>query len=269
MNYAKIIDSAIQLFPKRIKVTLIDADTGIKLGKHKVPAQQLPSAFNRPTTLEIDNISWRVFKAMPVSADDFLYSKKLTLHVQHATQVNSNQLRYPVPTIIELPVIGPNSSESHFVLELDETDWRQIEFLPNAILPEIEETIKTVEAILKGQPEPLLGYEQQHGRFIPNPLALPFDGFYELVNGIEKGVVQISDHGFVQNGFAIRSDSYTYYGVQENGIIQALSITQFDSFDDELMAVLNGYELVMCDWCNANVLSIVSTEGMPENAILI
>ncbi|WP_315816510.1 hypothetical protein [Paraflavitalea speifideaquila] len=77
MNYAKVIGSALQLFPKKIKVTLIDAASGNNIGKHFIPAVQLPTAFNRPTILEVDNIKWRVLKADPVLADDFLFSKSL------------------------------------------------------------------------------------------------------------------------------------------------------------------------------------------------
>ena len=44
-GYAKALGGLMQLFPKKINVTVIDEITGASLGKYKVPLEQLPDAF--------------------------------------------------------------------------------------------------------------------------------------------------------------------------------------------------------------------------------
>lgn len=258
MNYAKVIGSALQLFPKKIKVTLIDAATGKSLGKHTIPAAALPAAFNRPTVLEIDNTNWRVLKADPISADDFLYSKKLILEVCNADNTATQELKYSLPTVCkELPAIGIDSLYQAFTLELDQEDWRQVEFLPLGQSEAIEEAIKSIESILTGQPNPLLGYEQQYSRNdVAQPgLAIPWSEFCDLLPNPVLGNVVVNNKRLVQDGFAIRSEGYTYYGIVREGLIQMLCLTQFDSADDEFMQVIDTFQLTMVDWCGARRMS--------------
>ncbi|AXY75206.1 hypothetical protein D3H65_14980 [Paraflavitalea soli] len=258
MNYAKVIGSALQLFPKKIKVTLIDAVTGKSLGKHTIPAAQLPGAFNRPTILNIDNSNWRVLKADPILADDFLFSKRLMLEVRRADSADALELKFNLPSICkELPVTGADSLFQAFTLELDQDDWRQVEFLPLSRSGEIEEAIKLIEAILTGQPNPLLGYEQQYSRHDAGQpgLSIPWDAFCGLVPNPVLGNVALANNELVQDGFAIRSEGYTYYGIVREGLIQTLCLTQFDSADDEFMQVISTFQLTMVDWCGARRMS--------------
>lgn len=272
MKYLRMFEAASGLFPKRIKVTLIDAATGSNLGKYKIPAELLPAAFNRPITLEIDNINWRVLKADPVLADDFLFAKKLTLQVQHATNVDAQQLKFNLPTICSrLPVTGAVSLYHDFTLEVGEIDWRQVEFLPLTQSGIIEEAVKTVESILTGQPNPLLGYERQYIRnnALQSGLAIPWEEFCGLLIHPVKGNIFFNNNGFVQNGFAVRSDSYTYYGILENGLIRTLCLHQFDWADDEFMRVLSAYDLSLVDWCNASRISADAGEEPKSEFIKI
>ncbi len=258
MNYAKVIGSALQLFPKKIKVTLIDAATGKSLGKHSIPAAQLPAAFNRPTILTVDNTDWRVLKADPISADDFLFSKRLTLEVRRADHTYQEESRFNLPSVCkELPTIGGECLYDEFTLEVDKDDWRQIEFLPLSRSTEIEEAIKWIETILTRQPNPLLGYEQQHSRHdAAQPgLSIPWGAFCDLVPNPVLGNVVLNNNELVQDGFAIRSEGYTYYGIVRDGLIQTLCLTEFDSADDEFMQVIGMYQLTMVDWCGARRMS--------------
>lgn len=263
MNYAKVIGSALQLFPKKIKVTLIDAATGKSLGKHIIPEAQLPRAFNRPTTLEIDHINWRVLKADPVSADDFLYTKKLTLQVQQTDQAKLQPFMFSTPTVCkELPATGATSLYDAFTLKLDEADWRQVEFLPLSQAEEIEEAIKTIETILTGQPNPLLGYEQQYSRNDTKlaGLSIGWGEFCDLLPNPVLGNVVVNNKVLVQDGFSIRSEGYTYYGIVKEGLIQTLCLTQFDSADDEFMQVISTFTLTLVDWSGARRISAEAGE---------
>ncbi len=267
MNYAKIIGSAIMLFPKKITVILVDAVTNNIIGKYKLMADILPSGFDKPTIIELDNTKWRVLKANPVLADEFQYRKKLTLHVQNAAFADPIQFRHSSPTICELPGICVNPMYGDRTVELNVADWRNLEFLPLTSLPEIESEIGAIRSILVNQQDALLGYQEQFSRSEKNSLDLPFGFFCQLVGASEPGNVFLAGHGYVENGFSIRTENYIYYGILRSGYIGSLCITRLESADDELMQVLTRYELVLCDWSNANVLSITSTEGMPEEPI--
>jgi hypothetical protein len=263
MKYLRMFEAASGLFPKRINVTLIDAATGNRLGKYKILAELLPAAFNRPITLDIDNTHWRILQADPLLSDDFLFTKKLTLQVQPVASVDSRQLKFDLPTICKvLPSIDASGMYQDFTLKIEEIDWRQIELLPLSQSGLIEEAVEIVAGILNNQINPLLGYEQQYIRdnTLQPGITFPFDQFCSLLVNPVKGNILFSNRGFVQNGFAVQSDSYTYYGIQENGSIQMLCLNQFEWADDEFMRVLATYELCLIDWCNASRISAEAGE---------
>lgn len=270
MKYLRMFEAAAGLFPKRIKVTLIDSVTGNNLGNYKIPAELLPAAFNRPITLEIDNINWRVLHAEPVLADNFMFTKKLTLQVQQAANVDARQLKFSLPTVCSiLPDTSACSLYHDFTLEIEEADWRQLEFMPLNKSAIVEEGVKAIEAILEGQSNSLLGYERQYLRdtALQPGLAIPIEEFCILLVNPVRGNIFFTNQGLVQSGFALRSDSYTYYGILENGLIRTLCLSQFDWADDELMQVLAAYELSLVDWCNAARLSAEAGEE-PKNEFI-
>src|SRR4051794_15450137 len=98
MSYANVLDAALSLFPKRIKVTCIDGVTGQQIGKYKIDLTHLPAMFDKPVTLTIEGNTWRVIKANPVSADEFSIFKKLTLHVLNNEQLQQAPLGHNIPT---------------------------------------------------------------------------------------------------------------------------------------------------------------------------
>ncbi|MBO9565453.1 MAG: hypothetical protein J7621_21935 [Niastella sp.] len=263
MNYAKVIGSALKLFPKKINVTLIDAATGNRLGKYKLLAELLPNAFNRPVTLVINNTRWRVLEAEPLLADDFLFTKKLTLRVQPSESEGVRELNFDLPSkCSEVPATGVTCLYDDFTLEVSESDWRQVELLPISQSDSIEQAVKEVENILNSQPNPLLGYEQQYIRdnALQPELTIPFDEFCTLLINPVKGNILFNNNGFVQHGFALRSDSYTYYGIIENEHIKTLCLRLFEWADDEFMRVLSTYGLCLVNWCNAVRISAEAGE---------
>jgi len=268
MNYAKVIGAAIQLFPKKILVTLIDANNGNKLSKHKMSAEMLPIAFNRPTILEIDNAQWRVLNADPVTADDYLYSRKLTLQVQSVVNGEGKIAAFDTPTASnELPVIGDAPLYADFAVELKTAEWRQIEFIRVEQLKRLEDAIQSIETILNGQPNPLLGYKRQYLRDDGElgGLGIPWVDFCSLLANPSYGTVLLNNDGPVRDSFVIRSDNYTYYGIMDNNLIRSLGITAFDSADDEFMQVLSKFGLLLVDWCNARMISAeINTEPLKE-----
>jgi hypothetical protein len=272
MNYAKIVGSAIQLFPKRIKVILINDTTGEKISTSKIGIENLPDAFNRPTILEIDGVAWRILRADPVLADDFSFSNKLTLRVLQASSVQSPASLYEVPTIVDqFPLSSQTALFTNCMIEMDCERWSQIELLPLALLPAVQEEMIKIEAILTADSghNVLLGYTDQHKRGLGNgrSLSIPFDEFCDPTIH-EKGAIQLRKGGFAQDAFVLRSASYTWYGTVQSNMINHLCLKEYDSLDDELYTVLNRYELVLVDWCNAKILTIHIKNENLEDSIL-
>lgn len=270
MNYAKVVGAALQLFPKKIKVTLVHATTGNLLGTYKLDKTQLPQRFNKPLIITIDNKKWQVMKAEPSSDKDYLSSKKLALHVQQAEVLQLSANRFLVPTVANaLPPLSEDELFNDFIINMDEYNWRQIEFLPASLLPVIHEEIKIIEPILKPAMEEnlLLGFTSRHVRnkVGGQNLSIPFPEFLELVNASEKGAVRFTYafDGSLQNSFAISSSNYTYYGLVQANYITELCLPAFDCVDDEFINVVDAYGLVLVDWCNGIITMAGSNDETP------
>lgn len=259
MNYAKVLDAAMQLFPRKISVTCINGVTGTRIGKYKVGLELLPAAFDKPVTLTIEGHTWRVIHAKPVSADDFSIFKKLTLYVLENEQLQQTSLGYNIPTRhTHKPPLITTPLYSDFTLEIIADEWLQMEFLPVQALPLIQEEMALIDPILSGvnDPNPLLGYKAQHIRNQTAHLGanIPFDAFCASIQVQQTGNLRLAGNDFIENGFTLRSHNYEYYGTVENGLITHLCLSRFDCVDDEFSQVVTTWELVLANWINANVI---------------
>lgn len=259
MSYAQIIDAALQLFPKKIRVTCIDGVTGKKIGKYKVGLDQLPAAFTKPVTLTIEGNEWRVIQAKPISVNDFSIFKKLTLHVLNIEQLQQAPLGNNVPTQhASEPLTGTPPLYHDFTLEIASDDWLQLEFLPAAAIAPIQEELAIIDKILQAENghNPLLGYKTFHIRTQTAHLGahIPFDAFCAELPIQKMGNLRLANNNFVANGFAIQTDNHTYYGTVTDGLITHLCLPAFDFIDDEFSLVTTTWELALVDWCNANVI---------------
>jgi hypothetical protein len=260
MNYAKVLDGALQLFPKWIKVTLVDATTGTTITRCKMPLEQLPAAFNKPTVMEVEGRAWRILQAAPVLADDFSFSKKLMLRVQPWSGQVADSL-YMEPTVAgETPLTVSNRLFDDGNLLLPAGGWRQIEFLPVSMLPVIEEEMAIVNRML--QPEdgsdPLQGYRALYRRekTAAVDLQIPLEDLCKMLEGSKKGSLQLDGGEYVQNGFSMRSLDHSYYGRLQGNEIAQLGLLEFVYMDEELMQVMERYELALVDWCNGSVMTV-------------
>jgi hypothetical protein len=260
MNYAKVLDGALQLFPRRIKVTLVEAATGTTIIRCKMPLEQLPVAFNKPTVMEVEGRAWRILQAAPVLADDFSFSRRLVLRVQEWSGAVDNSL-YMEPTIAgETPLTVANRLFENSNLLLPASGWRQIEFLPMSLLPVIEEEMAIVNRILQPAEgsDPLQGYREMYRRekTAAANLQIPFDDVCRMLPGCEKGSVQLDGEEYVQKGFSLRSLDHSYYGRLQGNEITQLGLYVFVYMDEELMQMMERYELVLVDWCNGSVMTV-------------
>lgn len=261
MNYAKVLDAALTMFPKKVKVTCIDGVTEQPIGKYKVLLHQLPTVFDKPVTLTIEGNEWRVIKAKPHHSDEFSIFKKLTLHVLNKEQLQQAPLGHDLPTrhaIIPSTTTAPFYEQ--FTIDLMPDEWLQMEFLPAAELVKIQEEVALIDPIILAEngKNPLLGYDTQHVRHQTAHLGIdiPFDAFCASIQVNKKGKVRIAGSDFVENGFAIQSDNYEYYGTLINNRITHLSITAFDSVDDEFSQLVSTWDLVLVNWVRCSITTI-------------
>ena len=248
---------------KEIEVTFINEATGELLGSTKLPLEQLPEAFDRQTTLTISGKKWEIAKADPVYASEFALTGKLSLRMVSIDHLDPNKIRFSLPTISnELPSLTEHSVFNDFTLELREDDWRQVEFLPEILLPLIQVELVSVGAILypDGKAPELPGYGAIHVREINRSnLALNFEKFCDAAGIKERGAVGFSGNtGFVQDGFALRSAQFTFYGTATNGIIRELCLHNFDEASEGLLKLAAKNELVLIDWCKAKLVSKIN-----------
>lgn len=247
---------------KRIKVTFINHATSETIGISKMPSDKLPETFENSTTLQILDKDWHVIKAEPLNKQEFMVTKKITLHLAEVGFVDPNNILYTVPTLSnELPEMTDKKLFADFVLELHEDDWRQIEFLPVDRLPAIQEEMVAVEAILfpDDETERSFGYKSIHVRskLGSRHLSIPFADFCALVNIEAKGAIAISGYsGFVENGFSIRSSSYTYYGTLEGEVIKDLCLDRLEDVGDEFATITGKFNLLLVSWCHGQITTI-------------
>jgi hypothetical protein len=261
MNYAKVLDAALTLFPKKIKVTCIDGITGLPIGIYKISLSQVPLAFNKPVTTTIDGQEWRVIKADPVNADDIAIFKKLTLHVLDKHQLQQTPLGHNVPTRhANDPLTTPTPFYQQFTLDIAADHWLQMEFLPVQSLPLIQEELALVEPVVLAENgfNPLLGYENMHVRNLTARLGsdIPFDAFCATIQANQKGNIRVAGGDFIKNGFALRTDNYEYYGTVENNRVTHLCLTAFDCIDDEFMQVASTWDLALINWCQGSITTV-------------
>ncbi|OQP56601.1 hypothetical protein [Niastella populi] len=261
MNYAKVLDAALTMFPRKVKVTCIDGVSGQPIGRYKVLLHHLPNVFNKPITLTIEGNEWRVIKASPVHSDEFSIFRKLTLHVLNKEQEQQSTLGHNVPTRhASIPATTPTAYYEQFTVHLQPTDWLQMEFLPAAELPLIQEEVALIAPVLLPENglNPLLGYETPHVRHQTAHLGvdIPFDAFCAAIQVNKKGNIRIEGHEYVQNGFALQSDNYEYYGTVVNNRITHLSLTGFDSVDDEFFRLVTTWELVLVKWVECSITTV-------------
>jgi hypothetical protein len=267
-GYAKALEGFLRLFPRKIKVTFIDADSGVQIGASKMLAEQLPEKFKRPVVIDALERRWRVLDAEPRKADDFMFTRKLVLKVRDAGLPTQPNGLYFIPSIAHgRPEASTNSLFNEFIAEITGEGWRQIELLPASALQPVEEELAAINSILHPDypVNLLLGYEKIHVRekIAMEQCNVSFDELCKVVNGIEKGGLRfpVDDGGVVKDGFALRSLNYEYYGTIKNGIVKTLCLKDFDSADDELLDVLTAFGLILVIWCEGKMISPEMSEG--------
>lgn len=246
----------------KIKVQLIEALSNEEFGLIKLLPDQLPASFDKPTTMHIEGEDWIVEKAQPASSEEFIKKGELVLWLKKVLKVNPAKIRFSIPTITnELPGTSDVLLYHDFTHTIHEDDWRQMEFLPQSLLSEVQTEMKFVEEILFPENDPdfdsLNGFYRIHVRKIGRQqLTFSVNEFLNIVDVMQKGNLAINGHlGFVENGFAFRSSNHIYYGTVKNGTISELCLDEFEGIDEEINNLLIRLNLLLVCWCRGTISS--------------
>ena len=82
---------------------------------------------------------------------------------------------------------------------------------------------------------------------------IPLKEFALSVDIIEKGGLKADNGQFIENGFAIRTENYTYYGILKNNQICELCLERFESVDEEFCTISSAFGLALTNWCNGSI----------------
>lgn len=246
---------------KKINVTFINNATGELLGTRQMDEKELPEVFDRSIQFHIEEKVYQIVKAEPATQAEFKKSKKLSIYIQPIEKLDPKDILFSTPTISnEIAPLTDKPLYQDFELKILEDNWRQIEFLPLSVLSVIQEEMADIEKIIFPEnDEEKPGFKEIHvrKRIGAHHLSIPFNEFCELAGIKEKGLLKFWDHeGYVENGFALRSDNYTYYGTLQGDMIKELCLDDFESAETEFYQIAAQYKLVLVDWCRGQISTV-------------
>jgi len=149
-------------------------------------------------------------------------------------------------------------------ISIHEDDWRQIEFVERAALPDVQHEIREIEAF-KNQNRVGIGWKNVYVRKQRPTGLLPSRFSFNLIDSLPHDPIKklaigtFNQKSIVKNGFAVRlGPSDFMYGREFNGTLVNLALSRFpsdkkSSLDQQLLAICEKFKLVIVDWCAGRV----------------
>jgi len=187
-------------------------------------------------------------------------TKKTEQQTEKVEMMNPNDIWFTAPTISnEFPQLAEKIKETEFDIFIHEDDYRQNEFLNQNSLTKIEEefiTIKDIWANHSKKSDEYTLFKNCHVRQIigsPN-LTINFNELKSLLKCKEIGQVVINGNVLV-NGFAIKTDNTTYFGLQNNDIVFELCIANWnDNTTTEILEINKTFNTVFVNWYHYDLI---------------
>jgi hypothetical protein len=193
--------------------------------------------------------------------------KKLPVQVQEVREVDPRSILFTLPTICDNApetVQGPIRDNPE-VFHIHEDDWRQVEFIADQDLSQVEREMAALEDFKHanragiGWKNVYIRKERPDGLF---PSRLP----YSLIDSIPHGPIQrlvigsAGEEAVVKGGFAVRlSPTVFMYGRQSRGIIVDLGLTTADQKESvpnqDLLVLCKKFNLIIADWCAGHIVA--------------
>jgi len=246
----------------KVRVQFIDSSNGNTICVSEMPPEQLPETFEIETTMHLNDEDWSIEEAIPAHSKDFLQSKELTLKMKKVEYMNPKDLLYSLPTISnEIPQNSDSNQFNDYDYSILGDDWRQNEFLNKSSFPHIEIEINKIEKVKvndsKEVDSEFTAFTNCHVRDTigePN-LELDLIRLKNILKTERVGNLKISNE-FVENGFSLKAESTTFYGILENGIVSQFCIGKFsDNTSIEIQNVINEFNLLFVGWCHCQIIT--------------
>jgi hypothetical protein len=247
-----------------IALEFVDADSGQPLCKSDSAPEDLPESFAGATSVRIQGIEHDVIKAVPAEAVEFRKSRRVKLWVRRRVFVPLNRILFSRPTITDrLPSCGPSQGRDLYALPAD--DWRQVEFVSRAALPEVECELAEIRSVHSGA-RVEWGWSRMHLRRAPaRPLGgvrIPFaDAWRRLRPDARRfdGLALKGETGAVEDGFAFETGSLqVVYGRTAGEELREFCLGPHKGGPGDaaaLAALAGDHDLVLVDWCRAQVVA--------------
>lgn len=255
-----------------IRVQLVDFDKRSTFASEYMEPERLPASFEAETTMHRNGEDWLVLEARPMTAAEFCETGELTLvlrKVEKAAFADSDKILFSLPTITNAgPSIAPDTSKlEKETVELHEDDWRQVEWVSEEFVGDIEAELNAIRLIHEREREEY-GFRKIHVR---ERIATPLAGRSITIEALKAamgehavaldGVSVQGVAGIVTDSFAIRLfSSIEIYGIAPGGRVEVLGFqnVQTNNVGDADVkklaefAATNG--LLLVDWCAARVI---------------
>lgn len=187
-------------------------------------------------------------------------TKKTEQKTEMVEMMNPNDIWFSMPTISnEFPQLTERINETEFDIFIHEDDYRQNEFLNQESLPKIEEEFNNIKDIWNNHSKKSDEYnlfKHCHVRkIIGSPyLTINFKELKSLLNCQSVGQVVINGN-ILLNGFSIKTENTTYFGLLNDDNVFELCITQWnENTTNEILEINKKYNLVFVNWCNCDLI---------------
>ncbi len=250
-----------------IEVVFLNVEDGQRIAGGNIPVSQLPETFAKNTVMHIGEQPWQVIQAVPVTAEEFKKTGKLTLTCALVEYVSPEGVLYSLPTIYEsAPETGDIAPEQN-VFTLHEDDWRQMEFISSEYSDTIGIELRSIMAIYQ-QHQKQGGFSQLHVRkAIPRPLnvSITLEKLKQYLPAdylTAAAVVFAQDEHEIKDVFAYNLSPLVIYGhLTPASTIDVLGIQFVDIPTNTLPYVIDGivnfmkdHNLVFVDWIRMQIL---------------
>lgn len=191
---------------------------------------------------------------------------------ENVETVNVEDLLYSLSSIENKFPKYSTQQKDTFNLDLVEDDWRQLEFVHESLLSQVEQELDSIRDIVENYSvmngKSISGFKKIHVRkLIPNPLN---DGIYEkevldYFSSIRKGSLSIG--GKIENGYYFNISNFQLYAIVENSVVKSIGLYGLTSWDkadvfrEDIKKLMTEKELVLVDW---RARMVINKDGIDD-----
>jgi len=244
----------------KIRVEFVEEGKEIPFAVSMVPIGQLPDTFEVATTLDISGKKWSVVDAAPKQKSDFPKSEQLRAVLSQLQMVNPKDLLFSLPTINDRMCALQKAKSLDGMLVIHEDDWRQVEFVSDKLLGDVETEIRNIRTICEAKRKGV-GFTGMHIRkLIEVPIddgVIPYSALKNLLSiSKEFSGFGISSYMAVaESSFAFETQNgLRFYGVlNQTSNVVFLCLANTDGFTNKVGDIVKTFHLVGVDWCKCQI----------------